>query len=147
MVPSSWRRDNHAFWLLLLLLLLSTFAVLAHGSVEFFVDQEFDKCSRNGQSIGCLNNTDRGGLCAYAPDASMLWCCPAPDPCVLFQPLFVDFVFFFSSRQRRREADIIGSLCLFLVPAGDSRPVARGARRVLPVRVRFHVRMKAPVCI
>ena len=51
-------------------------------SIEFFIDQQFDECSRSGQTIGCLNNTDRGGLCAHAPDANMLWCCPAPDPFV-----------------------------------------------------------------
>ena len=65
-----------------LLWLVSSLAVLAHCSVEFFIDQVFDQCSRDNNSIACRNNTDRGGLCAYAPDANMLWCCPAPDKSV-----------------------------------------------------------------
>ena len=55
-------------------------AVLAHCSVEFFIDHTFDECSKDNNVIGCLDNTDRGGLCAYAADANLLWCCPAPDP-------------------------------------------------------------------
>ena len=31
-------------------------------------------------SLECNRNTALGELCAYVPD--MLWCCPAPDPCV-----------------------------------------------------------------
>ena len=73
MYPNAWR---NALWL------LTYMATLVHCSVEFFIDQKFDECSRDNNVIACRNNTDRGGLCAYAPDANMLWCCPAPDPCV-----------------------------------------------------------------
>ena len=80
MYPSAWR---NSLWL------LTSMAALAHCSVEFFIDQEYDRCSRDNNGIACRNNTDRGGLCAYAPDANMLWCCPAPDQCVqcLINPL------------------------------------------------------------
>lgn len=71
MFPSAW---SISLWL------VPSFAMLAHCSVEFFIDQVLDQCSRDNTDIACLNNTDRGGLCAYAPDANMLWCCPAPDP-------------------------------------------------------------------
>lgn len=64
------------FWL------LSSIGGLAYCSVEFFIDQQFDECSKSGQTIQCRNNTDNGGLCAYAPDANMLWCCPATNPFV-----------------------------------------------------------------
>ncbi len=60
--------------------LVSSIAVLAHCSVEFFIDQNFDQCSRDNLTIGCNGNTVRGGLCAYGSD--MLWCYLAPDPCV-----------------------------------------------------------------
>ncbi|KAL2045356.1 hypothetical protein ABVK25_012172 [Lepraria finkii] len=59
--------------------LVSSIAVLTNCSVEFFIGQEYDQCSRNNKTIACLDNTNRGGLCAYAPDSSVLWCCPAPD--------------------------------------------------------------------
>ena len=52
------------------------------SSIEFFIGQTFDQCSRNSQTVACANNTDRGGLCAYAPDVNKLWCCPAPNPYV-----------------------------------------------------------------
>ena len=82
MYPSAWRGS---LWL------VTSMAALAHCSVEFFINQEYDRCSRDNTTIGiaCSNNTDRGGLCAYAPDANMVWCCPAPDKCVqcLISPL------------------------------------------------------------
>lgn len=73
-----------SLWLLIFMV------TLAHCSVEFFIDQTFDQCSRGNNVIACANNTDRGGLCAYAPDANELWCCPAPDPCVQMSPLPVE---------------------------------------------------------
>lgn len=53
-----------------------------HSAIEFFISQEFDRCSRGGGSLACGNNTARGSLCGYAADENQLWCCPAGDPCV-----------------------------------------------------------------
>ena len=69
----STRSLNNSIWLVLF------FAVLAHCSVEFFLNEEFDECSKDDIDIPCANNTFRGGLCAYAQDVSKLWCCPAGD--------------------------------------------------------------------
>ena len=60
----------------------SIIALVHCSSIEFFIDQTFDECSRNSETVACANNTNRGGLCAYAPDTSKLWCCPAPNPYV-----------------------------------------------------------------
>ena len=52
------------------------------SSIEFFISQAFDECSRNSQTVTCAGNSAVGGLCAYAPNVNKLWCCPAPDPYV-----------------------------------------------------------------
>ncbi|KAM0804447.1 hypothetical protein BDR22DRAFT_601933 [Usnea florida] len=59
--------------------LLMSLVALSHGSVEFFIYPAIDLCSKGNIVTTCYNNTDRGGLCAYAPDVDMVWCCPAPD--------------------------------------------------------------------
>ena len=75
MFPSAWRG---------LLWLLISLVPLSYCSVEFFIYQEVDLCSRDNIVSSCYNNTDRGGLCAYASDANIVWCCPAPDQYVQY---------------------------------------------------------------
>ena len=47
------------------------------GSIEFFISQIGDLCSRGSHQIGCYKNSESGGLCAFAPAEDKLWCCPA----------------------------------------------------------------------
>lgn len=105
------------------------------SSIEFFVDQTFDECSRNSQTVACANNTDRGGLCAYAPDTRKLWCCPAPNPYVRTTDTSFPI----------GRSNILTSCSGRPGRAGVMVRIATAARRRLRVPVRYLVRVKALV--
>jgi hypothetical protein len=70
-----------------MLLLLSVFLVFSciasnvrPSSIQFFISGT--GCSGNGAFNGC-NDTDSGGMCAYAADAGKTWCCEAAHTFVI----------------------------------------------------------------
>lgn len=70
--------DQHTMELTIGLLAFTNIAVAMQ--VNFFYSEVVDRCKFKGQSITANDNSQHGGVCAFAPVTERVYACPAPDP-------------------------------------------------------------------